>query len=78
MVSYHIIQSFDHPCILNIFMSIESCQPQTQIHIDFQLTNDDSNEEALETLSNLLFAFGQKIYFESSRDENTQDAIFYY
>ena len=58
-----------------MFMSMESCQTQTHIHIDSQLTNDDSNEEALETLSNLLPAFGQKIFLESSRIENTQDAI---
>ena len=58
-----------------MFMSMESCQTQTHIHIDSQLTNDDSNEEVLETLSNLLSAFGQKIFFKSSRIENTQDAI---
>ena len=62
MKSYHAIQSFDHLCTLNMFMSMESCQIQTHIHIDFQLTNDDSNKEALETLSNLLLAFGQKFF----------------
>ena len=62
MASYYTIQSFDHPCTLNMFMSMESCQTQTHIHIDSQLTNNDSNEEALETLSNLLSAFGQKIF----------------
>ena len=70
MVSYRAIQSFDHPCI----MSMESCQTQIHIHIDSQLTNDDFNEEALETLSNLLSTFGQKIFPESSTNENTQDA----
>ena len=58
MVSYHIIQSFDHPCTLNMFMSMKLYQTQTHIHIDSQLTNDDSDDEALETLSNLLPAFG--------------------
>ena len=58
-----------------MFMSMKSCQTQTHIHIDSQLTNDDSNEEALETLSNLLPTFGQKTFLESSRIENTQDAI---
>ena len=58
-----------------MFMSMESCQTQTHIHIDSQLTNDDSNKEVLETLSNLLLAFGQKNFFESSRIENTKDAI---
>ena len=43
-------------------MSMKSCQTQTHIHIDSQLTNNDFNEEALETLSNLLLAFGQKIF----------------
>ena len=62
MVSYHTIQSFDHPCTLNMFISIESCQTQIHIHIDSQLTNDDSNEEVLETFSNLLPTFGQKIF----------------
>ena len=63
---------------MNIFMSMKSCQTQTHIHINSQLTNDDSDDEALETLSNLLAAFGQKIFSKSSRDENTQDAIFSY
>ena len=58
-----------------MFMSMEPCQTQTQIHIDSQLTNDDSNKEILETLFNLLSAFGQKIFFELSRNKNTQDAI---
>ena len=58
-----------------MFMSMESCQTQIYIHIDSQLTNDDSNEEALDTLSNLLPAFDQKIFSESSKIENTQDAI---
>ena len=58
-----------------MFMSMESCQTQTHIHIDSQLTNDDSNKEALEILSNLLLTFGQKIFSESFRDENSQDAI---
>ena len=53
-----------------MFMSMESCQTQTHIHIDSQLTNNDSNEEALETLSNLLPAFGQKTFPELSRIEN--------
>ena len=75
MVSYRAIQSFDHPCILNIFMSMESCQTQTHIHINSQLTNNDSNEEVLETLSNLLSAFGHKIFLKLSKIENTQDAI---
>ena len=75
MVSYHTIQSFDHPSTLNMFMSMKSCQTQIHIHIDSQLTNDNSNEEALETLSNLLLAFGQKTFPKSSRIENTQDAI---
>ena len=56
-------------------MSIESCQTQTYIHIDSQLTNDDSNEKVLETLSNFLSAFGQKTFLKSSRIENTQDMI---
>ena len=43
-------------------MSMESCQTQTHIHINSQLTNDDSNEEALEILSNLLPTFGQKTF----------------
>ena len=62
MVNYRAIESFNHPCTLNMFMSMESCQTQTYIHIDYQLTNNDSNEEALETLSNLLPTFGQKIF----------------
>ena len=41
-----------------MFMSIEPYQTQIHIHIDSQLTNDDSNEEALETLSNLFPIFG--------------------
>ena len=45
-----------------MFMSMESCQTQTHIHIDSQLTNNNFNEEALETLSNLLPAFGQKTF----------------
>ena len=47
MTSYHAIQSFDYPCTLNMFMSMESCQTQIHIHIDSQLTNDDSDEEVL-------------------------------
>ena len=39
-----------------MFMSMESCQTQIYIHINSQLTNDDSNEEVLETLSNLFSA----------------------
>ena len=58
-----------------MFMSMDLCQTQTHIHIDSQSTNDDSDKEALETLSNLLSAFCQKIFFESSKNENTQDAI---
>ena len=58
-----------------MFITMESCQSQTHIHFDSQLTNDDSNEEALETLSNLLLTFDQKTFLESSRIENTQDAI---
>ena len=62
VVNYRAIQSFDHPCTLNMFMSMESCHTQTHIHINYQLTNNDSNEEVLETLSNLLLAFGQKTF----------------
>ena len=58
-----------------MFMSMESYQTQTHIYIDFQLTNDDSNKEALETLFDLLPTFGQKFFSESSRIENTQDTI---
>ena len=58
-----------------MFMSMKLCQTQTHIHIDSRLTNDDFNDEALETLSNLLSAFDQKKFSELSRDENTQDAI---
>ena len=58
-----------------MFMSMESYQTQTYIHIDSQLTNDDSDDEAFEILSNLLPAFGQKTFFGSSKNENTQDAI---
>ena len=58
-----------------MFMSMESCQTQTHIYIYSQLTNDDSNEETLETLCNLLPTFGKKIFHESSTNENTQDAI---
>ena len=58
-----------------MFMSMESCQTQTHIHIDSQLTNDDSNKEALKTLSNLLPTFGHKIFSKLSMNENTQDAI---
>ena len=54
-----------------MFMSMESYQTQTHIHINFWLTNDDFDDEALETLSNLLLAFDQKIFFKSSKDENT-------
>ena len=54
-----------------MFMSMESYQTQTYIHIDSQLTNDDSNEEVLKILSNLLPTFGQKIFSESSTNENT-------
>ena len=75
MVSYRAIQSFDHPSILNMFMCMELCQTQTHSHIDSQLTNDDSNKEALETLSNLLPTFDKKIFSELSTNENTQDAI---
>ena len=75
MASYRAIQSFDHPSTLNMFISMESYQTQTHIHINSQLTNDDSNEEALETLSNLFLTFDQKIFLESSRIENTQDTI---
>ena len=57
-----------------MFMSMESYQTQIYIYIDSQLTNDDSNKKVLETLSNLS-TFGQKIFFESSTNENTQDAI---
>ena len=59
-----------------MFMSMELCQTQTYIHINSQLTNNDSDDEELETFFNLHPVFGQKIFFESSRDENTQDAIF--
>ena len=61
-----------------MFISMESCQTQTHIHIDFQLSNDDSNEEALETVSHILPVFGQKTFSESSKIENTQNAIFSY
>ena len=74
VVSFRTIQSFDHLCILNMFMIIESCQTQTHILIDFLLTNDDSNDEILKTL-NLYLAFGQKIFLKLYRDENSQDAI---
>ena len=62
MVNYRAIQSFDHPYTLNMFMSMESCQTQTHIHINSQLTNNESNEEVLETLSNLLPTFSQKTF----------------
>ena len=62
MANYRVIQSFDHPCTLNMFMSMESCQTQTHIHINSQLTNNDSNKEVLETFSNLLPAFDQKTF----------------
>ena len=52
-------------------MSMKSCQTQIYIHIDSQLTNDDSNKEALEILSNLLPVFDQKNFFELSTIENT-------
>ena len=58
-----------------MFMSMESCQTQMHIHIDSSLTNDDFNDKALETSSNLHPTFDQKIFFESSRDENSRDAI---
>ena len=58
-----------------MFMSMKLCQTQTHIHINSQITNDDSNEEALETLSNLFSAFGQKNFFESSTIKNIRDAI---
>ena len=58
-----------------MFMSIESYQTQIYIHINSQLTNDDSNKEVFETFSNLLPASDQKTFLESSRIENTQDAI---
>ena len=61
-VSYHTIQSFDHPSILNMFMSMELYQTQTHIYINFWLINDDFDEEALKILSNLLSIFGQKIF----------------
>ena len=63
VVSYHAIQSFNHPCTPNMFTSVELCQTQTHIHIDSPLINDDSDDEALEIFSNLLPAFGQKIFF---------------
>ena len=56
-------------------MGMELYQTQIHTHSDSQLINDDSDDEALETLSNLLSAFGQKIFSESSRDENSQDVI---
>ena len=59
-------------------MSMKSCQTQIYIYIDSLLTNDNSDDKALETLTNLLPAFGQKTFFESSRDENSEDAIFSY
>ena len=45
-------------------MSIEPYQTQIHIHINFQLINDDFDEEALETLSNLLPTFGQIFFFQ--------------
>ena len=54
-----------------MFMSMKSYQNQIPIHINSQLTNDDSDEEVLETLSNHLPAFDQKIFFKSSRNENS-------
>ena len=59
-------------------MSIELCQTQIHIHIDFLSISDDSNDKVLVTLSNLHLIFDQNIFFESSRDENTQDTIFSY
>ena len=58
-----------------MFISMESCQAHTNIHIDSQLTNDGSNEEVLEIFSNLLPGFGQKFFFKSSRIVNTWDTI---
>ena len=75
MASYHTIQSFDHPYILNMLMNMKLCQTQTYIHIDSRSCSDNSDDEALEFLSNLLPTFDQKIFFESSRDENSQDVI---
>ena len=54
-------------------MSLETCQIHTHIYIDSQLTNDDSNDKVLKTLSNLHPAFDQKTFTESSRDENSHD-----
>ena len=61
MINYYIILSFDHPCISNMFMRMKLCQTQPHIHIDSPSTNNDSNNEVLETLSNLYPTFGQKI-----------------
>ena len=54
-----------------MFMSMKSCQTQTDIHIDSQFTNDDSNEDVLKTLSNLLSTFGQKIFSSHLSEENS-------
>ena len=45
-----------------MFMSMKLCQTQTHIDIDSLLTNNDSDDKALEIFSNLLPAFGQKIF----------------
>ena len=71
VASYRVIQSFDHPCIPNMFMSMELYQTQTHIYINSWLTNDNSDDEVLETLSNLFLAFDQKKFSESYRDENS-------
>ena len=52
-------------------MSMKLCQTQIYIHIDSLSISDDSNDEALESLSNLHLAFSQKIFFESSKNKNT-------
>ena len=43
-------------------MSMKLCQSQMHIHIDSLTINDDSNNKALEILSNLHPTFGQKIF----------------
>ena len=62
MISYRAIQNFDQSYTPNIFISMESCQTQTHIHINFLSISDDSNDEVLEILLNLYPAFGQKIF----------------
>ena len=53
MASYRVIQSFDHPCIPNMFMSMRLCQTQIHILINFPSINDYSDDEVLKIFSNL-------------------------